>query len=536
VVPILTIPPVCDAILLNVLFPHLAAVRVEELSDEDGVVRVRARAHSDEATCPACGNTSARVHCWYERQLADAPVAGRQVMIRLRVRKFICQTVGCARRIFVEQLAGLTVRYGRRSLQLLGLLTAITFALAGRAGARLARQAAITVSATTLLRLLRAAPEPRAATPTVLGVDDFALRRGHDYGTVLIDMHSGRPVDVLADRKAETLRDWLTQHPGVEIICCDRAGAYAEGAHAGAPDAVQVADRWHLWRNLGEAVERPVTRHHARLQEPLPEAEQPASVPVATAAAEQPRLVARTQERHAAIQQLRAAGYSISRISRELKLARGTVHRFLRADGLDELLAMTTSRSTLLDGFESYLHQRWNEGCTDAAELFAEIRAAGYRGSVLTVRCYLRPFRATLLTVPQQPPTQLKVREVVGWIMREPGKLKADERSRLEALLDRCPELNALAGHVRAFAEMIRELRGDRLRQWMDAVQADDLPALHSFVTRLRRDQDAVVAGLTLHWSSGPVEGHVNRLKMLKRQMFGRANLDLLRRRVIATT
>ena len=147
---------------------------------------------------------------------------------------------------------------------------------------------------------------------------------------------------------------------------------------------------------------------------------------------------------------------------------------------------------------------------------------------------YLRPFRASS-TAPQPPPTQLKVREVVGWIMREPSKLKADERTRLEALLDRCPELNALAGHVRAFAEMIRELRGDRLQQWMDAVQADDLPPLHSFVAGLRLDQDAVVAGLTLRWSSGPVEGHVNRLKMLKRQMFGRAKFDLLRRRVLAT-
>jgi transposase len=158
------------------------------------------------------------------------------------------------------------------------------------------------------------------------------------------------------------------------------------------------------------------------------------------------------------------------------------------------------------------VHRRWNEGCTDAARLFAEIRTAGYRGSALTVRRYVRPFRATL-TAPDQPPAQLKVGDVARWIMREPGKLEADEQVRLQALLDRCPELNALAGHVRAFAEVIRELRGGQLQGWMDEVQADDLPALHSFVVGLRRDQDAVVAGLTLRWSSGPVEGHVNRLK-----------------------
>jgi len=320
----------------------------------------------------------------------------------------------------------------------------------------------------------------------------------------------------------------------VEVVCRDRAGAYAEGAAAGAPDAVQVADRWHLWRNLGEAVEKTVTRHHACLREPAPEADEPAVVAdVATPPTEQRRLVVRTRQRYASIQQLRDAGYSISRISHELDLERNTVRRFLRAKDLDELLAKTTSRLSVLDGFEPHLHRRWNEGCTDAVRLFAEIREAGYRGGVLTVRRYLQPFRATL-TAPERPPTQLKVRDVVGWIMRDPEKLDPDERCRLRALLDRCPELNALAGHVRAFAEMIGELRGDRLDQWMQKVEADDLPPLHSFVAGLRRDHNAVVAGLTLRWSSGPVEGHVNRLKMLKRQMFGRANLDLLRRRVLA--
>jgi transposase len=527
---------VCEAKLLNVLFPHLTALRIEELSHEEGMVCLRARAEAEEAPCPACGMASERVHSWYERRLADAPVAGQQVFIRLRVRRFICQTLDCARQIFCEQLDGLTVRHGRRSLQLVEVLLAIAFALAGRAGARLARQAAITVGRSTLLRVLRAAPEPNGTTPRVLGVDDFALRRGQVYGTVLVDMNTGKPIELLADRKAETLRDWLVEHPGVEIVCRDRAGAYAEGARAGAPEAVQVADRWHLWHNLGEAVERAVTRHHACLREPVAEDEQAAvATPVVAAPARESRLIVRTQQRYTAVQERLGAGCSISQISRELDLERGTVYRFARAGSLDELLLKTTTREIELDGFEPYLQRRWNEGCMNATRLCDEIRTQGFTGGVQIVRRYLRRFRTTPAASASQP-TQLKARQVTTWIMQKPTSLEADQQESLQRVLDRCPELDALAGHVRAFAEMMRDLRGERLVQWMDDVQADDLPDLHSFAAGVRRDQDAVVAGLTLPWSSGPVEGHVNRLKMLKRQMFGRAKFDLLRRRVLGTT
>jgi transposase len=463
-------------------------------------------------------------------------VAGQPVLIRLRVRRFICRTLDCTRQIFSEQPAGLTVRHGRRSLQLVELLLVIAFALAGRAGARLARQAAITVSRSTLLRALRAAPEPKSTTPRVLGVDDFAFRRGRVYGTVLVDMNTGKPIDLLADRKAETLRDWLVEHPGVEIICRDRAGAYAEGARAGAPEAAQVADRWHLWRNLGEAVERAVTRHHACLREPVAEDEQTAvATPSVAASVRESRLAVRFRQQYAEVQERLAAGCSISQISRELDLARGTVYRLARAGSLDELLVKTTTRETQIDGFEPYLQRRWNDGCMNANRLYDEILAQGFTGGVQIVRRYLRRFRTTP-TASAERPTQIKARQVTTWIMQEPTSLEADEHESLRRVLDRCPELNALAGHVRDFAEMMRDLRGDRLVQWMDGVQADDLPDLHSFVTGVRRDQDAVVAGLTLRWSSGPVEGHVNRLKMLKRQMFGRAKFDLLRCRVVGAT
>ena len=243
----------------------------------------------------------------------------------------------------------------------------------------------------------------------------------------------------------------------------------------------------------------------------------------------------RTRERYAAVQHQLAEGRSISAISRTLRLDRHTVRRFARATDLDELLAKTTNRITLLDAYQPHLHQRFNEGHTDAAALYHEIRAKGYRGSPQTVRRYLQPFRPTR-TAPPPAPAAPKIREVVRWMLTKPDNLQPDQREHLDRILARSPHLAATARHVAAFADMMTKLTGHRLPEWLAAVTTDDLPALHSFVTGIQRDLAAVINGLTLPHSSGPVEGHVNRIKMLKRAMFGRANFDLLRKPILLTT
>jgi transposase len=527
------------------LLPHLADVVVDRVERTAGGLRLWARPKARQAACVQCGRVSARVHSRYERRLADAAMAGQPVEIRLQVRRFFCDAPDCPTRTFTEQVTGLTSRYARRSPLLQQMLEKIGLALAGRAGARLACRLGLPTSRSSVLRLVRALPEPPVASVAVLGVDDFALKRGHVYASVLVDMDSRRPVDVLPDREAATWADWLRAHPGTEVVCRDRAGAYADGARTGAPLAIQVADRWHLWHNLAEHVEKTVARHHGCLTErtepappeptPGPDLDQVAAEAAADRA-EDGALITRTKQRYQAVQALRAQGMGIKAITRELGLARETVRRFARATSVDDLLAKPRSgRPSILDEFIPHLHQRWNAGCTSATQLFAEIRALGYRGSAGTVRGYLRPFRATR-TTPPAAPRPPKVRHVAGWILRHPDSLDADEQLKLKQVRATCPHLDALAGHVTSFAQMMTGRHGGRLDAWIAAVDANDQPDLHSFTAGLKPDHDAVRNGLTLPHSSGAVEGQVNRIKMIKRQMYGRAKFDLLRKRILLAT
>ncbi|GII06185.1 ISL3 family transposase [Planobispora takensis] len=529
--------------LVAILFPHLARVCVDQVFRSGATVRIRARTDTMEAACPDCGIQSRRRHSHYERQLSDIAVGGQELLIHLRVHRFFCRNVVCARTTFAEQIPDLTVRYGRRSIPAAQALQAIALALGGRAGARLTQHLATSVSRMTLIRLIRSLPEPPLpAGPRVLGVDDFAYRRGHSYGTILIDISTSTVVDVLTDRTADTLAAWLQAHPGVEIVCRDRAGAYAEGAARGAPDAIQVADRWHLWRNLGEAVERTLTRHRHHLPsltsmlstQPSPSLPLQAPTAPRSPADREDRIAIRTRERHAVVHALLKQGHGVREIARRLNLGRNTIRRFTRAGSPEDLLVHTGTgqRPKALDAYDGYLRKRWTEGCTNAELLCGELRDLGYRGSSTAVRQYIRPWRAGLPPTPTspRPPT---VRQATGWFLRNPTHLDAGEQRQLDTLTAVCPQLAALRVHVRQFAEMMMNRRGRNLEAWINAVLRDDLPELHSFVTGLRRDQDAVTAGLSLPYSSGPVEGHVNRTKMIKRQMYGRANPDLLRKRIL---
>ncbi|MQY41000.1 ISL3 family transposase ISFsp1 [Streptomyces sp. RB17] len=337
-----------------------------------------------------------------------------------------------------------------------------------------------------------------------------------------------------------TVSAWLAARSGIAFLCRDRSSAYAEAGRTGAPDAVHVADRWHIWKNLAEAVEKTVTRHRACLRRPQDEVPAPAAgtlLPDEDEAEQGPRRSGRLSDRvrrqHTAVHELISRNVSLRGIARQLQLSRGTVRRLARAATPDELLVgRWTNLPSILDDHKPYLHQRWAEGCTNATRLFHELKERGYEGGTTVVRRYVSRLREAFPPAgpPRRDPT---VRDVTNCLTRHPDSLDEDESTQVKDLLDRCPALALTAEHVRAFAELMNNRQGRLLHRWIADVRSDDLPDLHTFINGLGQDLDAVTAGLTLPYSSGVVEGHNNKIKMLKRQMFGRANFDLLRKRLL---
>ncbi|MET7845087.1 ISL3 family transposase [Streptomyces sp. NPDC005356] len=519
----------------SLVFDGIDEVEVEAVTAAFGTVEVVARGRAAGATCPDCGLFSDRVHDRYQRRLKDLPLAEQGFGIRLTVRRFICGSVNCQRRTFAEPFSRLAAPHARFTTRLNHALERVGLALAGRAGARLAAQLGFAAGRMTLLRRVMALPDPQFSTPRVLGVDDFAIRRGQTYSTVLTSVEDHRVVDVLPTREAGPLAAWLIRHPGVEIICRDRAGAYAEGARRGAPDALQVADRFHLWQGLGRAVETCVAAHRDSLRNPSPSGMLPGASRMASGRPKNDsepvgRRAERKKEAHALVHELLAQGRSRRAIARHLGWGLNTVLRYANAARWQDTFRENRPRPSRLDPYKPYLERRFAEGCTSVTRLHGELVADHAPVTYGMVRAHIATFRGAPAEAPPRPPT---VRQVTGWLTRHPKTLTEEDRADLKDVLTRCPELDKAAGHVRDFGEILSGRLGSTLPTWIDAVDASQLPGLTGFAVHMRRDLEAVTAGLTLDWSSGSIEGAVNRIKKIKRQLYGRAGFELLRKMIL---
>lgn len=519
------------------------------------------------ASCPLCGTESWRVHSRYTRRLAEAPLLGHAVRLLVTVRRFFCAGPRCSRRIFAEPLDGFAGKHARTTAGLARAHRAIGAALGGEAGARLAAGVAMATSPDTLLRRVKRAEVPAPRPLRFVGIDDWAWCKGRRYGTIVVDLEAGAVVDLLPDRDAATVAAWLRAHPGVEVVSRDRSSAYAQAATEAAPEARQVADRWHLLKNAREAVERLLERRYALIADalkpadrapegpgdtpsearpaatptPEPSPRPPAPGPTTMTPREEAALAKRGRrvERFERVHELHRRGEPIRAIARELGMARNSVRRYLRCARCPGLETVRRRRSRL-DGHREWIDARIAEGRIDAAELRRELAAQGVICSYQAVRRYLnkrlgwagkrRP--RTNATMPKPPPLPSARHLSFDWV-RRPEERSPDAEARLAAVRAADPELAAALEILDEFAALIRKRSSGGLKEWLPRAESSPCSEVCNFAEGIRRDESAVGAAIATPWSNGPVEGHVNRLKTIKRQMYGRAGFALLRLRVL---
>ena len=522
------------------LLPHLAGLHLDRVEVEEHALTLTVSARQRTARCPCCATRSSHIQSRYTRTVADLPLAGRRLVLRLRVRRFRCRKPRCDQAIFAERFPALVPVYGRRTHAQRALVQDLGCAVGGTAGARLAQTLRLPVSRATVLRLVRARPLPPSSTPRVLGVDDWSQRRGRSYGTILVDLERRRPLALLPDRSADTLAAWLQAHPGVEVISRDRAEAYAEGARRGAPDAVQVADRFHLVKNLGDALVQVLTHHRRALDQiVLPTIQQ--GVAVSPTPRADPRLRTRRQARYEQVVTLRAQGWTHAAIAHAVGVSPRTIVRWLAARSFPERKPRWRPPSPL-EPFAAYLTQRWEEGCHNAMQLWREVCARGYRGPRYRIWEVARRLRqgetavhdASVDAPPAVPRAhRLRPGHIAAIIMRRVADRAADQQQLVAAVAAACPEVQRAFEVCERFLRLLRERRSDDLAAWMAEATACGLTDLERFAIGLERDLAAVRAALELEYSNGQTEGQITRLKLLKRSMYGRAKLDLLERRVL---
>ncbi|MFT7836773.1 ISL3 family transposase [Saccharothrix sp. BKS2] len=499
------------------MFAGLSALVVEEVKDSGGMLVLTARTRDAAVPCPVCGTATAKVHGYHHRAVKDVPVDGRQVVVHLRARRLVRAARGCLRQTFREQVPGLLERHQRRTVRLVRQISHVAHELCGRAAARLAGLLAVPVSRSTALRRLRRLPLPELTVTRVIGVDDFALRRRHRYATIVIDAETGRRVAVLPGRDATVLETWLREHPGVEVVCRDGSATYAEAIRRALPDAVQVSDRWHLWRNLCDKVLLEVRAHTgcwATINPPRPGGVHEQTI----------------RERWKKVHDLLGRGVGLLDCSRRLGVALNTVKRYARMPEPQALRIAPTYRPNLVDPYRDHLRaRRAADPAVPVTRLLAEIRELGYTGSANLLVRYLNQGRAE----GDRPVTTS--RHASSLLLTKPDNLRPKDTELLEKITAACPEMTALANLIRGFAALLTPAAGNdaKLTEWIATARAADLPHLRSLTNGLEIDRSAVDAALTLPYHNGRTEGVNTRTKRIMRQMHGRAGFDLLRHRIL---
>src|SRR5258708_1616072 len=523
-----------------IIFPDLPNVEVEGV---EGAEEITLTLHttSPTASCPSCGTASSRIQSRYTRTLRDLPSVGHPIRLVMHVRRFFCKKSTCAQKIFVERLPTLCHPHTQRTKRLQEALRQLGLRGGGQAGADVGSELGISGSRDTILRLVRRSPQAAASESRIIGLDDWARKRRLRYGTLICDLEGRQPIDLLSDRSVETVSAWLKKHPSIDIVSRDGSSEYASAIRKGAPQARQVSDRWHLVKNLAACVSVQIAKTFAQLRR----AEERRPAQTQAVQQEEEARQAERMARYEHILELQNQGMKSGEIARTLGMSQRTLQRWI-ATGNVPYAHRKRQRARLIDPYKTYLLKRWHQGCHQGAQLERELRAKGYKGSQHGVYRYLETLKASIpapskhkkaskLASSIQPNAllTLSASQATWLFFRKLEDLKPEEQEPLRQLRQASPDLEVTYQLVEEFLHMVRERTGERLDSWLKKVDASHLQAFQTFVTGVQKDKEAALAGLTLPWSNGPLEGNINRLKLIKRSMYGRAEFDRLKLRVL---
>ena len=508
---------------ISELLPAGFVVDEVDIGAERVAVVIRASANS--CSCALCGVVASRVHSRYMRRLGDLPVAGHRSELILRTRRFFCDNSDCPRRIFAERFDGVVERRARRTSRLNEVVHCLAIALGGRPAAALSRRLNVQVSNDTLLRIVRRRGAAEFAPPTVVGIDDWAWKRNHRYGTLLCDLERRRTIALLPDREPATAEAWLARQPQICLVARDRGGGYAVAAQRALPHAVQVADRWHLMENASRAFLDAVGKSMREIRKSI------------GAARIDPRLLTyaeklqyegfqRREETNASILSLSQEGVAVREIVRRTGYSRGLIRKILRGQRSD----VFRTRPSSLDPYLPWLDAQWAAGCRNGLALWRALRERGFRGCRGVVSEWSgrrkRAERADAGAIGRAPSARTIARLLT---------IGRDQLSKAQTITVAAIELGVVAlaearDILADFQAIIRRKALTELDAWLDRA-ARSLVA--TFANGIVKDKNAVQAAIVSAWSNGQTEGQICKLKLVKRQMYGRGKIDLLQARVI---
>lgn len=514
---------------LHVLFPHLRGFHLLSYQRETDSLSLTCERVTRTARCPVCGTVAHRIHSRYTRTVRDLSVQRTQVILHLHVRKFYCDNRECQRRIFTERLPQVTSPHGRFTFGLRLFLGQLGREHGGASGAKSAAHSGIRVTERSVLRFMYAIALAPIHAPRIIGLDDWAWKRGQRYGAIVVDLERSKPIALLANRSQPTVAQWLRDHPSIQIVARDRSKEFTSAITEALPKAVHVADRWHLAKNLTERLDKVVSARWKQLTKAGDEAENPSE------RASSPALTPRQSPGEARYQQmlaLRQAGHSTASMARRLGVVPRTIQYWLTQKH-GPYTQPRKPRSSSLDRSMRYLRERWEAGERNGTVLWQALKDQGYKGSMRTMYRHLEKLREPCVSLPPSPLDGATPAKVIGWILARPETLDQQMQDQLDQMCQMDHPLALARELTYGFFDLIRRQSTEDLDTWLKKARTSGIRQFLSFANSIKQDKAAVLAGLTLPYSTGPVEGQMNRLKRIKREAYGRAGFSYLQHRFL---